>query len=131
MFKVFKRHSNKTRFCGTQYIIEPKYKLFYVSKDGKDILTCKVPKKVIEIKMHRPHGKDIYGANVINLGVGDVFKITVHNFDITPQMSILEKTVANTISYIRYNGDGRFEELKRVAIEQEDHRSYITIYKAY
>lgn len=129
MFKFFKRCRDKIRYCGSKYIIEPKYRLFYISEDGQNILICKVPEKIIEIKMHRPFGKDIYGKNIINLGVGDIFKITVHNFDVTPTMSILQRTVQNTETYICYKGNGTFEELKKDSVSSR--KAYITVYRAY
>ena len=129
MFKLFKRCRDKIRFCGSKYIIEPKYRLFYISEDGQYILTCKVPKKIIEIKMHRPFGADIYGKNIIHLGEGDLFKITVHNFDVAPTMSIIERTVKNTEIFICYKGNGIFEEVKKETVSSR--KSYITIYRAY
>ena len=65
-----KNYRNKISFCGTKYIIEPTYRLFYISEDGEDFLTCRVPKNVLKIEMHRPFGKDIFGRNVVRLENG-------------------------------------------------------------
>ena len=96
MIKLFKRR--RVRFCGSKYVIEPRYKLFYISEDGEDILACRVPENIVQLEMHRPHGRDI-------------IKVTVHLYDVHPRMSILERTCAFSERYIRYKGNGRFEEL--------------------
>ena len=131
MFKLFKRNREKIRFCGRRMIIEPKYRLFYISEDGEEILTCQFPVTVVEFKMHRPYGKDIYGRNIIGLSEGDVFKITIHNFKPNSKMSILERTVAFSTRYIRYIGKGVFEELDFERIEKYKNRCFISYFKAY
>jgi len=111
MLKLFKRCRDMVHFCGSKYVIEPRYKLFYISEYGKDILTCRVPENIVQLEMHRPHGNDIYGSNVVGLSKGDIIKVTVHLYDVHPRMSILERTCAFSERYIRYKGTGRFEEL--------------------
>ena len=126
-----KNYRNKIKFCGTKYIIEPKYRLFYVSEDGEDILACRVPKNVIKIEMHRPYGKDIFGSNVIGLSRGDSFKVTIHNFNINSKMNVLLKSVAISRRYFIYKGNGIFEELNSEKCEKDLLTQYITLYNAF
>lgn len=123
-----KNYRNKINFCGSKYIIEPKYRLFYISEKGEYILTYRVPTNVLKIEMHRPYGKDIFGRNVIGLGVGDVFKITVHNYNAKPHMNILMKSIAVSRRYLAYKGNGVFEELDSEKCEKAGKKPYITLY---
>jgi len=111
MLRLFKWLIDRIRFCGTKYVIEPKYGLFYISEDREEILTCRAPANVLHIGMHRPHGNDIYGSNVVGLSEGDIIKVVVHNYDAHPGMSIMDRAGVNSVRYIRYNGEGNFEEL--------------------
>jgi len=128
VLRLFKRCCDKIRFCGDKYLLEPRYKLFYISPDGEYILGCRAPKNIIQIEMHRPGGYDIYGSNVIGLSEGDFFKVTVHNYYVHPRMSILERACAISTRYICYEGDGKFAERIFKGYWQDDETPYITIY---
>lgn len=123
-----KNYRNKISFCGSNYIIEPKYRLFYISEDGEDFSTCRVQKNILKIEMHRPFGKDIFGRNVVSLENGDIFKIIVHNFKTIPNRSILEKSMAVSSRYISYKGNGIFEELDYSKCKRI---SYVTLYNEF
>ena len=110
MFELFKKYCNKTSFCGSKWFVEPKYRLFYIN-EHEQILTCKFPVNVVQLEMHRPHGEDIFVRNVFDLSPGDIFKVTIRNYDVKSKMSPLERACAITIKYIRYNGKENFERL--------------------
>lgn len=128
MIKIFKLRRDKFRVCGRKYIIDPKYRLFYISLDGKAILTCKVPENVLEIEIHRLGGSDICLGNVIGLETGDILRVTILNYEVHPRMSVLEKACAISKKYILYKGDGIYKELNVKPSSIVAKASYISIF---
>jgi len=129
MLKLFKQRRDRICFCGSKYVIESKYRLFYISEAGEDILACRVPVNILQIDMHRPYGKDIYGNNVVSLSEGDIIRVTVHNYYVNSRMSIMERAGAISTRYIRYKGEGNFEELSYEGRKVARKIAYITLFK--
>ena len=129
MLRLFKWRRDRVHFCGSKYVIEPKYGLFYISEDREELLACRAPANVVYIGIHGPHWKDIYGSNVVGLSEGDIIKVIVHNYDAHSDMSIMDRAGANSIRYICYNGEGNFEELNsKKRYEARRISYYLTIF---
>lgn len=104
--KIFRKIFRKNKWH-----IEPKYKLFYINDNGDKLSLSKLPAKVIDISVNRLEYKDIAFLNKIILKPDDIINVSVRNYEITENMSILEKAGAISRIYIRYNSNGEFEEI--------------------
>lgn len=105
--KLRKRHKENT------WILEPKYKLFYVNLAGNRIRMDKKPKNVIRIEVFadsfvaKPYQHDYVGLNP-----GELIKIRQNNYDIKEEMSLLIKSAACSDRYISYTEKREFVEIE-------------------